>query len=76
MTNDANDPMEKELKQRKEVKVKIPLGFHLKLHSLKVITGKHISDAVTEALEAYFTEDGRAPPELQDAGNPLEFLQG
>ncbi len=76
MNDDANDPMQKELSERKEVKVKIPLGFHLKLHSLKVITGKHISDAVTEALEAYFTEGGEAPPDLEQAGNPLEFLQG
>lgn len=38
----------------KEVKVKIPVGFHIKLHSMKVLTGKPISDAVTEALEAYF----------------------
>lgn len=38
----------------KEVKVKIPLGHHVKLHSMKVLTGKPISDAVTEALEFYF----------------------
>jgi hypothetical protein len=38
----------------KEVKVKIPVGYHIKLHSMKVLTGKPISDAVTEALEAYF----------------------
>lgn len=38
----------------KEVKVKIPVGHHVKLHSIKVLTGKAISDAVTEALDAYF----------------------
>ena len=38
----------------KEVKVKIPVSFHVRLHSMKVLTGKPISDAVTEALEAYF----------------------
>lgn len=38
----------------KEVKVKIPVNYHIKLHSMKVLTGKPISDAVTEALEAYF----------------------
>jgi hypothetical protein len=53
----------------KEVKVKIPVGFHVKLHSMKVLTGKAISDAVTEALEAYFAAhriedmDTHAPPE-------------
>lgn len=38
----------------KEVKVKIPVGYHVKLHSVKVLTGKAISDAVTEALDLYF----------------------
>lgn len=38
----------------KEVKVKIPVGHHVKLHSMKVLTGKQISDAVTEALDLYF----------------------
>ena len=40
--------------QDKEVKVKIPMSYHVRLHSMKVLTGKPISDAVTEALEAYF----------------------
>lgn len=40
--------------RQKEVKVKIPVSFHVKLHSMKVLTGKQISDAVTEALEVYF----------------------
>jgi hypothetical protein len=39
----------------KEVKVKIPVTHHIKLHSMKVLTGKQISDAITEALDAYFT---------------------
>ena len=43
-----------DLSQEKEVKVKIPMSFHVRLHSMKVLTGKPISDAVTEALEAYF----------------------
>ena len=38
----------------KEVKVKIPVSHHIKLHSMKVLTGKQISDAITEALDAYF----------------------
>ncbi len=45
-----------DLEERKEVRVKIPLGYHLKLHSMKVLTGKQISDTVTEALETYFEE--------------------
>lgn len=38
----------------KEVKVKIPMSYHVRLHSMKVLTGKPISDTVTAALEAYF----------------------
>jgi len=49
----------------KEVKVKIPVHYHVRLHSMKVLTGKQISDAVTEALDAYFAIRepvfGRAP---------------
>lgn len=43
-----------EAPREKEVKVKIPVSYHVRLHSMKVLTGKPISDAVTEALEAYF----------------------
>ncbi len=42
------------LDRMKEVKVKIPVGLHVQLHSMKVLTGKQISDAVTEALDHYF----------------------
>ena len=40
----------------KELKVKIPVRHHLRLHSIKVLYGKHISDCITEALDAYFAE--------------------
>lgn len=43
-----------ELAVSKEVKVKIPIQHHVRLHSMKVLTGKQISDAVSEALSAYF----------------------
>lgn len=60
----------------KEVKVKIPVGMHIKLHSMKVLTGKQISDAVTEALGAYFeSTHGRPgllrPRELSVEAHPL-----
>lgn len=48
----------------KEVKVKIPVSHHIKLHSMKVLTGKQISDAITEALDAYFA--ARAPEATLD----------
>lgn len=55
-----------DLERVKEVKVKIPIGMHIKLHSMKVLTGKQISDAVTEALTVYFQHNqdrlhGEAP---------------
>lgn len=53
----------------KEVKVKIPVGHHVKLHSMKVLTGKQISDAVTEALDLYF-----ASRPIDHAGLPDTLL--
>jgi len=48
------DEPKHDMTRDKEVKVKIPLGHHVKLHSLKVLTGKPICDAVREALDMYF----------------------
>lgn len=47
----------------KEIKVRIPVSFHLKLHAFKVLKGKPISDTIVEALEAYFkaAEDRKHP---------------
>lgn len=39
----------------KEIKVKIPVGYHIKLHTLKVLKGQSISDTVELALEKYFS---------------------
>ncbi|HWG91308.1 MAG TPA: hypothetical protein VNZ52_10725 [Candidatus Thermoplasmatota archaeon] len=39
----------------KEIKVKIPLDYHIKLHTVKVVKGQNISDTVKLALEHYFT---------------------
>lgn len=40
----------------KEVKVKLPAGHHVKLHSVKILTGKPIHEAITEALDLYFAQ--------------------
>jgi hypothetical protein len=40
----------------KEIKVKIPVGYHIKLHTLKVLKGQSISDTVEIALEKYFSQ--------------------
>jgi hypothetical protein len=41
---------------RRSLKVKIPADYHTKLHSIKVLTGKTISSAITEALRDYLDE--------------------
>lgn len=46
-----------DLETAKEVKVKIPVRHHVRLHSMKVLTGKQIGDAVSEALDAYFASE-------------------
>lgn len=38
----------------KELRVKIGVEYHLKLHALKLLRGKRMSEAVEEALEHYF----------------------
>lgn len=40
----------------KEIKVRIPLDFHWRLHTLRLMNGTHISDVVRTALEDYFVE--------------------
>ena len=40
----------------KEIKVRIPLDYHVKLHTVKVVSGIPISDTVKAALEGYFEE--------------------
>jgi len=51
----------------KEIKVRIPVAFHLKLHAFKVLKGKPISDTIVEALDAYFkAAESRRSPSVQD----------
>jgi hypothetical protein len=38
----------------KELKVNIPVKYHLQLHSLKVMEGRQIHGVVQEALDHYF----------------------
>lgn len=40
----------------KEIKVRIPLEYHIRLHTAKVVSGRPISDTVKVALESYFAE--------------------
>lgn len=54
----------------KELRVKIGVEYHLKLHALKLLRGKRMSEAVEEALSFYFErvrlEHEAATPELAD----------
>lgn len=45
-----------DLTESKELKVRIPVQHHLRLHAMRVMTGKGISVAMIEALDAYFAE--------------------
>lgn len=38
----------------KELKVHVPVKYHLQLHSLKVLEGRQIHLMVQEALDQYF----------------------
>lgn len=38
----------------KELRVKIDVSYHLKLHALKLLRNKRMSDAIEEALDHYF----------------------
>lgn len=64
---------EKDLSEPKTLKVSLPARLHLKLHSLKILTGETISDTVQEAVESYFEDDletdamSEAMPEHADA---------
>ncbi|MHB8585324.1 MAG: hypothetical protein ACYDDF_05750 [Thermoplasmatota archaeon] len=40
--------------EAKELRVKIHVEYHLKLHALKLLRGKNMSEAVEEALDHYF----------------------
>lgn len=53
----SNDGSEAdEVGERRSLKVKIPADYHRKLHSIKILTGKTISSAITEALSEYLDE--------------------
>lgn len=52
---------------QKELKVILPLGLYVKLHSMKLLTGKTIGMAVSEALDAYFAEP--LPTPIPQAAN-------
>jgi hypothetical protein len=46
-----------DLSEPKTLKVGLPTRIHLKLHSVKILTGQNISDTVEAAVEHYFEND-------------------
>ena len=49
----------------KELRVKIDVSYHLKLHALKLLRNKKMSDAIEEALDYYFEHVVQAGPDLE-----------
>lgn len=58
---------DEDLAEDKQLKVKLPLRMHLRLHSVKVLTGETISDQVSEALASYL-EDMDGLPDIDPDG--------
>lgn len=42
--------------QTKDLKVRLPMHYHMKLQTLKILKGKNMSVAFCEALDMYFAE--------------------
>lgn len=42
----------------KDLKVRLPVHYHMKLQTLKILKGKNMSDSLCEALDLYFQERG------------------
>lgn len=49
----ANDPA-RDLDERRNIKLKIPLRQHIRLHALRLYSGQSASHAVETALDLYF----------------------
>jgi hypothetical protein len=47
-------PSEPDLSEAREIKVKLPVSLHIKLHGIKITRHRSISQVVLEALEEYF----------------------
>lgn len=43
----------------KDLKVRLPVQYHMKLQTLKILKGKNMSESLCEALDMYFAERGQ-----------------
>ena len=53
----------------KDLKVKLPVRYHMQLHTLKILSGKNLSQTLAEALDQYFAQPAQAalPQAARDA---------
>ncbi len=52
----------------KELRVKIDVSYHLKLHALKLLRNKKMSEAIEEALDYYFEHVVAGGPDEESLG--------
>jgi hypothetical protein len=55
----------------KDLKVRLPVHYHMKLQTLKILKGKNMSASLCEALDLYFQERGIPLPGGTSAGFDL-----
>jgi hypothetical protein len=67
----AEPNAKKQMREEKEIKVRIPLDYHIRLHAVKVVRGQPISDTVRLALDHYFS-GLRADQALPELPSPFE----
>ena len=53
-----------------ELRVRIPVDLHRQLLSLKVLRGRSLAETVALALDIYFANHNRHPPEEADEASP------
>lgn len=58
----------------KELRVKIDVSYHLKLHALKLLRNKRMSDAIEEALDYYFEHVVQAGGDIGDSDGAAKRL--
>lgn len=51
------DPIQE---RTKDLKVRLPTSYHMRLQTLKILKGKNMSVALCEALDLYFAERAAA----------------
>jgi hypothetical protein len=54
--------MSQETEMTKDLKVRLPVQYHMKLQTLKILKGKNMSESLCEALDMYFAERGERTP--------------